>query len=352
MASSSNSTIYIATRGSELALKQANTTLDQLKKLFPRKQFDLKIMKTTGDQLQTASLSNPDPKLPKGLFTKELETALLEGEASLAVHSLKDLPTELPPGLKLGAVLKREDPCDVLVFRDESVARVRRMVEPPPPREWSPGRAEMPYLRGFNAGTRISDLPENAVVATSSARREAQLKRHRPDLRITAIRGNVGTRLNKLLSQTELDATILAAAGLIRLGFRIQSDGKLGGRDQEFPGLMATRLEADEMISCPGQGIIGLEIREDDSLAQELCSALNHSNSWKMAITERAFLNQMGGGCQSPVAALAEIRGHLVHLNAISFMHEETRTGQAEAPPQDAEVLGRRLADELKAGLD
>ncbi len=349
---SSSPTTYIATRGSELALKQANTTLAMLKKLFPKKRFELKIMKTTGDQLQTASLSNPDPKLPKGLFTKELETALLDEDATLAVHSLKDLPTELPEGLKLGAVLKREDPSDVLVFRDESVARVRRMVEPPPPREWSPGRSELPYLRGFTAGTSLKDLPEEAVVATSSARREAQLKHFRPDFRIVPIRGNVGTRLNKLISQTELDATILAAAGLVRLGFRIQPDGKLGGRDKEFPGLMATRLEADEMIACPGQGIIGLEIRENDALAEELCAALNHSNSWKMAITERSFLNQMGGGCQSPVAAHADIRGHQIHLTAISFMHGETRSGQLDAPRQEAEVLGRRLADELKAGLE
>ena len=307
------------------------------------------ILKTTGDQLQTASLSNPDPKLPKGLFTKELETALLEDEATLAVHSLKDLPTDLPEGLKLGAVLQREDPSDVLIFRDESVARVRRMVEPPPPREWSPGRSEMPYLRGFNPGCSLSDLPKEAVVATSSARREAQLRYLRPDFRITPIRGNVGTRLNKLLIQPELDATILAAAGLIRLGFRLQQDGRLGGREDEFPGLLATRLQGDEMIPCPGQGIIGLEIRENDPLAEELCQSLNHSNSWKMAVTERAFLNQMGGGCQSPVAAHAEIIGHQVRLRAISFMHGVTRTGNDQAPRNEAETMGRRLADSLKS---
>ena len=346
---SSPEIIYIATRGSELALKQANTTLANLKKLFPKKRFELKILKTTGDQLQTASLSNPDPKLPKGLFTKELETALLEDEATLAVHSLKDLPTDLPEGLKLGAVLQREDPSDVLIFRDESVARVRRMVEPPPPREWSPGQSEMPYLRGFSPGCSLSDLPDEAVVATSSARREAQIRHLRPDFRIKPIRGNVGTRLNKLLIQPELDATILAAAGLIRLGFRIQSDGRLGGRTDEFPGLLATRLQGDEMIPCPGQGIIGLEIRENDPLAEELCQSLNHSNSWKMAVTERAFLNQMGGGCQSPVAAHAEIIGHQVRLRAISFMHDDTRTGSDQAPRNEAETMGRRLADSLKS---
>ena len=274
---------------------------------------------------------------------------MLDEEATLAVHSLKDLPTELPKGLKLGAVLQREDPSDVLIFRDEAVARVRRMVEPPPPREWSPGRSEMPYLRGFTSGSSLSDLPEEAVIATSSARREAQLRHLRPDFRITPIRGNVGTRLNKLLIQPELDATILAAAGLIRLGFRLQTDGRLGGRADEFPGLMATRLQGDEMVPCPGQGIIGLEIREDDPLAEELCQSLNHSNSWKMAVTERAFLNQMGGGCQSPVAAHAEIIGHQVRLRAISFMHGDTRTGNDQAPRSEAEVMGRRLADSLKS---
>ena len=180
------SKIRIATRGSALALAQANIVLDLCRKLVPQQPAEIKIIKTTGDKLQTASLA--DSNLPKGLFTKELEVALLDDEADLAVHSLKDLPTELPSGLALGAVLAREDVRDVLICRkDAAFAR---------------------------AGFRIRDLPQGATVATSSTRRAAQLRDHRPDLKIVPIRGNVPTRLRKLAQQPEIHAIILAAAGL------------------------------------------------------------------------------------------------------------------------------------------
>src|SRR4026208_1463201 len=170
--------ISIATRGSASALAQARTIMGQCQKACPELSFELKVIKTTGDKLQTASLASAN--LPKGLFTKELETALLNGEASLAVHSLKDLPTELPAGLALGAVSEREDARDVLIARNP---------------------------------TRLMDLPQGATVATSSTRREAFLRERRPDLNIVPIRGNVPTRLKRLAEKPELDALVLAAAG-------------------------------------------------------------------------------------------------------------------------------------------
>ena len=182
----SSSTIRIATRGSALALAQANMVLAQLRAAFPGESFELQIIKTTGDKLQTASLASPN--LPKGLFTKEIEEALLNGQADLAVHSLKDLPTELPAGLQLGAVSVRVDVRDVLVTRR------------------SPALNSQPAT--------LNSLPLRATVATSSTRRRAQLLDHRPDLNIVPIRGNVGTRLRKLAEQPELHAIVLAAAGL------------------------------------------------------------------------------------------------------------------------------------------
>src|SRR5947207_5311354 len=173
----------IATRGSALALAQANLVFDQCRAAFPKLKFEIKILKTTGDKLQRASLASPAPSLPKGLFTKELEVALLKHQADLAVHSLKDLPTELPAGLKLGAVSKRADVRDVLIYRDADYLRAeenKKMVA-----EWSPGQSER---RGFKFGLSIRELPARAVVGTSSNRRKAQLLEHRPDLDVVEIR--------------------------------------------------------------------------------------------------------------------------------------------------------------------
>jgi hydroxymethylbilane synthase len=168
-----HSPILIATRGSALALAQANQVADACRAAFPGRTFEIRIIKTTGDKLQTASLSQPAPGLPKGLFTKELEVALLDREADLAVHSLKDLPTELPEGLVLGAVTPREDARDALIFRE-------------------------PSQGGMKLRASIADLPRGATVATSSTRRRAQLQAARPDLNVVEVRGNVGTRLRKL----------------------------------------------------------------------------------------------------------------------------------------------------------
>ena len=205
--------IFIATRGSALALAQANMILGQCRASFPSLQFELKIIKTTGDKLQTASLAQENKSLPKGLFTKELEVALLQKKADLAVHSLKDLPTELPDGLKLGAVGKREDVRDVLIFRDAFVFKSLHTDE------HHPEAARQSVGRGFKAGLRIEELPVGAVVATSSTRRRAQLIALNPRISAPDIRGNVLTRIQKLAEKPELDATILAAAGLKRLGY-------------------------------------------------------------------------------------------------------------------------------------
>src|SRR5437016_5438056 len=205
----------IATRGSALALAQANLVFDQCRAAFPKLKFEIKILKTTGDKLQRASLASPAPSLPKGLFTKELEVALLKHQADLAVHSLKDLPTELPAGLKLGAVGKRADARDALVYRDGEyldAQKARASVE-----EWSPGHADR---LGFKPRLSLGELPRGATVATSSTRRKAQLLAPRPDLNVVEIRGNIVTRLQKLADKPELDALLIAAAGLERLQFR------------------------------------------------------------------------------------------------------------------------------------
>src|ERR1041385_5799685 len=175
--------IIIATRGSALALAQSNQVIAQCRAAFPKLAFELKIIKTTGDKLQTASLAQENKTLPKGLFTKELEVALIKQRADLAVHSLKDLPTELPAGLKLGAVGQRADVRDVLIYRDGD-----------------PGQSSR---RGFPSGLQIKDLPSNAVVATSSTRRRAQLLEENPRLQTPDIRGNVATRLTKLAEKAE-----------------------------------------------------------------------------------------------------------------------------------------------------
>ena len=335
-------TIFIATRGSALALAQANQILAQCRAAFPRLKFEIKIIKTTGDKLQTASLSNPAPDLPKGLFTKELETALLEKQAHLAVHSLKDLPTELPPGLKLGAVGKREDVRDVLLYRD--AAFLRELAKANPIADWQPGQR---IKRGFAPNPTLTTLPAGAIVATSSTRRRAHVLLLAPQLTTVEIRGNVPTRVQKLADTDAFDATILAAAGLARLQFRIKPDGHLIGAGLPA-GILATMIETNDMIPCVGQGAIGLEIRADDSLAAEICAALDHFNTHQCVLAERAFLRAMGGGCASPVAAHARIAGHLIHVRAISFTHAEPRRAEGSRPVREAVALGEDLARQLR----
>jgi hydroxymethylbilane synthase len=312
-------TIRIATRGSALALAQANMVLAQCQAALPAEKFEIKIIKTTGDKLQTASLASAN--LPKGLFTKELEAALLAGEADLAVHSLKDLPTGLPAGLKLGAVSQRADVRDVLITRKSHA------LNPQP--------------------STLNFLSSGATVATSSTRRRAQLLDLRPDLNIIPIRGNVGTRLRKLAEQSELDAIVLAAAGLERLHFRHGDSAEISGADVP-PGLRATAISVEQMLPCVGQAALGIEVRENDSRIERVCAALNDVNTFACVTAERAFLRGMGGGCQLAVGAYGEIVGEQLRLRAISFLGDSPVRGEKSGKISQCEEIGDALARELR----
>jgi hydroxymethylbilane synthase len=333
--------IIIATRGSALALAQANFVAAECRKFFPRLRFELKIIKTTGDKLATASLAKVGETLPKGLFTKELEIALVKGRADLAVHSLKDLPTDLPTGLILAATPKRVDVRDVLIYRDaEFFANLATQKSD----DWIPGQSS---LKGFKPHATLKDFPAGTIIATSSTRRKMALLDARPDLKTVEIRGNVPTRLQKVFERDELDATILALAGLTRLNFEIKPDGKLVG-DAVPDGLLAIVLDLDVMLPCVGQGAIGIEIRAEDERISKICERLNHFNTFHCVTAERAFLRAMGGGCQSPVAAYAEITGDKISMRAISFHHETVRRAEAKRPLAEATALGEELAAQLK----
>lgn len=337
--------ILIATRGSALALAQANLVAAQCRRFFPRLRFELKIIKTTGDKLQKASLAQIQGGLPKGLFTKELEAALLKGQADLAVHSLKDLPTDLPAGLTLAATPKRADARDVLIYRDaEFLKTAAGKRQTGKVEEWTPGQEA---LRGFPPGAALKDFPPGATIATSSTRRREQLLAARPDIRVVEIRGNVPTRLQKIAARGEWDATVLALAGLTRLNFEIKSDGKILG-DAVPDGLRATALGLDEMLPCVGQGAIGIEIRADDERLAKIVERLNHFNTFQAVTAERAFLRAMGGGCQSPVAAFAEVTGENLFLRAVSFRSGTARRAEGKRPVKEAVALGEELAAQLK----
>ena len=337
--------IIIATRGSALALAQANLVLSQCRAAFPRLGFELKIIKTTGDKLQTASLARKGGALSKGLFTRELEVALLKGRADLAVHSLKDLPTELPAGLKLGAVGKRADVRDVLIYRDaEFLKNAQLSTVPSPLSDWTPGQSER---RGFYAHLGPENLPAGAVIATSSTRRKMQLLALHPGLKIIDIRGNVVTRLQKLMDHSDLDAIVLALAGLQRLDFSITAEGRLQG-DAVPDGVFASVLGVDIMLPCVGQGAIGIEVRERDERIASIGERLNHFNTEQCVIAERAFLSAMGGGCQSPVGALAEVAGDRIQMRVVSFADGTARRAAGKCEIKEAANLGRQLATSLR----
>ncbi len=333
--------IIIATRGSALALAQANMIAAQCRAAFPRLRFELKIIKTTGDKLQKASMTKADPSLPKGLFTKELEVALIKGQADLAVHSLKDLPTDLPAGLKLAATPKRADVRDVLIYRDgDYFANPENHQKD----NWTPGQSA---LRGLKPHASLRDFPAKATIATSSTRRKAQLLAARPDLNVVEIRGNVSTRMQKVADRAELDATVLALAGITRLNFSLTPDGKIHG-DAVPDGLLATVLQLDVMLPCVGQAAIGIEIRANDERIAKLCERLNHYNTFQCVTAERAFLHGMGGGCLSPVAAYAEVVGEKLRLRAVSYRDANVRRGESKRPVKEALELGEQMAAELR----
>lgn len=314
--------ILIATRGSALALAQANFVLASCRKKFPSLAFDLKIIKTTGDKIQTASPEEAAALATRALFTKELEVALLQREADLAVHSLKDLPVDLPAGLKLAAVAgEREDVRDVLIYRLDDNLKPKM---------------------------KLADLPAGLTVATGSARRRTQLLALRPDFKIVEILGNVPTRLQKLAAQPEINATLLAAAGLSRLHILRTPTGLLKGKG--IPdGLCALLLEPAQMLPCVGQGAIGLEIRDQDGPTAEICRHLDHFETFQCVTAERSFLRAMGGGCQTPIGAHASIAGGQIHLRAVAHLTQDVQRAEGKRPLSEAEELGVQVATQLKS---
>ncbi len=289
--------LVIATRGSKLALAQARWTARRLEELEPGLAVRLQVIKTRGDKILDVPLAQVGGK---GLFVKEIEDALLQGRAHLAVHSMKDMPAELPPGLVLAGVSPRQDPRDVLVSREG----------------WS-----------------LAELPEGARLGTSSLRRRAQLLAQRPDLEIESIRGNVQTRLAKMESQ-DLQGVILAAAGLERLG--LQPAG-------------ARPLPLESMLPAVGQGILGFETRAEDQATRELVEAISDPQADAAARAERAFLARLEGGCQVPIAGHALCQGREVFLRGLVADLEGTTLlrAQGRAPREQAEELGRRVAGEI-----
>ncbi|KQB02434.1 hydroxymethylbilane synthase [Vibrio metoecus] len=289
--------IRIATRQSPLALWQANYVKDALMAAHPGLQVELVTMVTRGDVI----LDTPLAKVGgKGLFVKELEVAMLEGRADLAVHSMKDVPVDFPEGLGLITICEREDPRDAFVS---------------------------------NTYAKIDDLPSGAVVGTCSLRRQCQLKSARPDLVIKELRGNVGTRLSKL-DAGEYDAIILAAAGLKRLG--------LESRIRNF-------IEPEQSLPAVGQGAVGIECRLDDQRVRELLAPLNHTDTADRVRCERAMNLTLQGGCQVPIGSYALLEGDHIWLRALVGEPDGSQIvrGEIRGPRSEAEQLGITLAEQL-----
>ena len=289
--------LRIATRQSPLALWQANYVRQALLDAHPGLTVELLTMTTKGDKI----LDTPLAKVGgKGLFVKELEQAMLEGRADIAVHSMKDVPVEFPEGLALTVICEREDPSDA-------------------------------FVSNHHAGFR--ELPRNARVGTSSFRRQCQLRHLRPDLEILDLRGNVGTRLGRL-DAGHYDAIILASAGLMRLG--------QAQRIRE-------RLPFGDCLPAVGQGAVGIECREDDRHVQQLLACLHHGDTADRVRAERAVNPRLQGGCQVPVAAYAELLDGSLYLRARVGDLEGQRLIKAESrgPRADAERLGRAVAEQL-----
>lgn len=283
--------LTIGSRGSQLALWQAHHIASKLNGLGIESQ--VKIIRTTGDHLQTASLVQAGGK---GLFTKEIEEALLAGSIDVAVHSLKDLPTDTPNGLTIAAIPEREDPRDAIV------------------------------------GRRFAELSHGAIVGTSSGRRAAQLRILRPDLCIEPVRGNVDTRLRKL-KEGRYEAILLAAAGLRRLGLESE---------------IAEILDPDLLCPAPGQGALAVQTRAGDE-AFRICRSLNHEPSEQAVTCERAALAALGGGCQLPIGAFAACSNGSLHVTAIVIAPDGSRhiRSRGEGPAVQAGELGMRIGQDL-----
>ncbi len=283
--------IIIGSRGSPLALAQSDEIASQLKKLCT--EIEIRIIKTKGDKITDVSLAKIGGK---GLFVKELEEALLRKEIDVAVHSMKDVPTELPSGLIIGAITKRLDARDVLISKDNKL---------------------------------LNELPSGAIIGTSSLRRKVQLTHYRDDLKVIDLRGNLDTRLKKITQQS-LDAIVVAAAGCIR--------ANLSSKITQF---LSTKI----ILPAAGQGSLGIEIREDDTEMKEIVANLNDRESYLTIGAERAFLKKLGGGCQIPVGVLGYLQDDILKLEGIVTSDEQkVIKAQVEGKKEDAIKLGEELA--------
>ena len=289
--------VIIGTRDSSLAMWQAQWVSSALRRANPGLDFSIRGMKTKGDNILDVALAKIGDK---GLFTKELELALLKGEIHMAVHSMKDLPTKLPAGLTIGAVCEREYPGDVLISKN---------------------------------GEKLDELKKGARIGTSSLRRRAQLLYYRPDLQMVDLRGNLTTRLRKL-RETDLDAVVLAYAGIKRLGYE---------------NLITQLIPLSICLPAVGQGSIGVEIRVDDTKTRNIIAGIDHKKS-KIAITaERAFLQRLEGGCQVPIGALGRVENNMVFLEGVvADLHGKNAVRHSIfGPVQNARELGASLAQML-----
>lgn len=294
--------LVIGTRTSDLALWQANYVKKELEKKNKNVKVELKLIKTKGDKILDVSLSKIGDK---ALFTKELEVELLNGTIDLAVHSLKDLPTELPKGLVLASVTKRHPVEDVLIARKK--------------------------------GMTIDKLPDGAKVATGSLRRTSQLLHIRPDINVCDLRGNVPTRIEKFL-KSKWDAIILARAGVERLKMKKYISSIIG---------------TDKFLPAVGQGALGIEISEKNQFAKKIVKSINDVNTHAAVLAERSFLRKLEGGCQVPIGAHAEVRSNGLYLEGMVGSLDGTITfrGKLKGSKKEAEKLGIKLASQLlKAG--
>ncbi|HKJ80056.1 MAG TPA: hydroxymethylbilane synthase [Prolixibacteraceae bacterium] len=289
--------IRIGTRGSQLALYQAELTKKTLLEKFPEIKVNIEIIKTKGDKILDVALSKIGDK---GLFTKELETALLENQVDIAVHSLKDLPTTLPDGLKLGAVLPRAEFRDALVSKD---------------------------------GRKLNELTSEDTIATSSLRRKAGLMRINNKFKIVDIRGNVNTRLRKM-EEGHCDAMIMAAAGLQRLGL-----------DKYITEI----LEPEDFVPATSQGVIAIESRADDAETDAFLNAINHNETWNSIEVERGFLRSIEGGCQVPVGCYTETNGDNITITGfVATLDGNTYLLEKESGPiTDGKLIGEKLSSKL-----
>ncbi|MBO8128712.1 MAG: hydroxymethylbilane synthase [Peptococcaceae bacterium] len=289
--------VRVGTRGSALALKQTEWVIRSLREVHPEVNFEIKKIKTLGDSILDVALAKIGDK---GIFTKEIEKALLGEEIDLAVHSMKDLPTILPPGLVIGAVTVRHFPGDVLISAD---------------------------------GSRLDELPRGARIGSSSLRRRAQLLAYRPDLQMTTVRGNLQTRLKKL-EEGQFDATILAWVGLHRLG---------------MTDVIAQRIPFTVCLPAVGQGALAVEIRSDDTEMADLVRKIDHRESRSAVTAERTLMHCLEGGCQVPIGAVARLWGGTLILEAMVGTLDGRRLVRTmdSSPIDQPEQLGIRVADKL-----